>query len=209
MDKIRVLIVDDHPLMLDALRDAIEIDKNFEIIGEGSDGQEAIELAGTLKPEVILMDLSMPLLNGIEATKQILRENPEIKILAITSSGDDETVIEAIRAGVVGYILKSSKIKQILAGLHEVANGRSFIPEEVGEKLVHALQAEQDNYHLLSPRESDLLQKIGEGKSNREIAQLFVLSEATVRSHVSRIMQKLDLHHRSQLILYANKHKPK
>lgn len=209
MDKIRVLIVDDHPLMLDALRDAIEIDNNFEIVGEAGDGQEATDLAKTLKPEVILMDLSMPMLNGIEATKQILRENPEIKILAITSSGDDETVIEAIRAGVVGYILKSSKIKQILTGLQEVANGRSFIPEDVGEKLVHALQAEQDNYHLLSPREADLLQKIGEGKSNREIAQLFVLSEATVRSHVSRIMQKLDLHHRSQLILYANKHKPR
>ena len=209
MNKIRIMIVDDHPLMRAALREAIEIETDFEIVGEAVNGSHAIELANKLLPEVIMMDLYMPVLDGIEATQEIIRAHPNIRILTITSSNEDDKVIAAIRAGSSGYILKDSSRERILFGLREVSQGRRFIPPEIGEKLVRALQTEQEFMTPLTTREQEVLTLIGEGQSNLDIAKTLVLSDPTVRVHVSNIIRKLNLENRSQVAIYAQKNKPR
>lgn len=204
MEKIQVLLVDDHPLMREALQDAIRADGRFEIIGEAVNGKHAIELASRLRPQVILMDISMPVMDGIDATRQILRENPATRILTLTSSNEDEKIVAAIRAGARGYILKDSPRQTILLGLCEVAAGRRFLLPEIADRLSQALQDEQETLEL-TVRENEILGLLGEGKTNPEIANLLVLSEATVRVHLSNIRRKLNLNSRSQLMLYINK----
>jgi DNA-binding NarL/FixJ family response regulator len=208
MDKIRVLIVDDHPLMREALYDAIDTEASFEIVGQAVNGRQAVEMAASIKPDVIIMDLYMPVMDGIEATRQIMHENAAVRILAITSSNEDDKVLSAIRAGAAGYMLKDATRERILFGLSEIAAGRRFIPPEIGEKLARALQGEKEPIDPLTPRESEILALVGEGRSNPEIAKSLFLSEATVRVHISNIMSKLDLQNRSQVAVYAQKHKP-
>ncbi|MCX6079079.1 MAG: response regulator transcription factor [Chloroflexi bacterium] len=209
MDKIRILIVDDHPLMRAALHEAIEIETDFEIVGEAVNGSHAIEMAAKLKPDVIMMDLYMPVMDGIDATAEIIRLHPNIKILTITSSNEDEKVIAAIRAGASGYMLKDSSRERILFGLREVSQGRRFIPPEIGEKLARALQSEKEITVPLTSRENEVLNLIGDGHGNTEIAKTLVLSEATVRVHISNILRKLNFQNRSQLAVYAQKNKPR
>ena len=209
MDKIRILIVDDHPLLRAALHEAIEIETDFEIVGEAVNGSHAIEMAAKLKPDVIMMDLYMPVMDGIDATAEIIRLHPNIKILTITSSNEDEKVIAAIRAGASGYMLKDSSRERILFGLREVSQGRRFIPPEIGEKLARALQSEKEITVPLTSRENEVLNLIGDGHGNTEIAKTLVLSEATVRVHISNILRKLNFQNRSQLAVYAQKNKPR
>ncbi len=210
MNKIKILIVDDHPLMRAALREAIEIETDFEIVGEAVNGSQAIELAAKLKPDLVMMDLYMPVMDGIEATREITRGNPNIKVLTITSSNEDEKVIAAIRAGASGYMLKDSSRERILFGLREVSQGRRFIPPEIGEKLARALQTEKDVMtQPLTTREQEVLNLVGEGQSNPDIAKALVLSEATVRVHISNILRKLNFENRSQVAVYAQKNKPR
>lgn len=209
MNKIRIMIVDDHPLMRTALREAIEIENDFEIIGEAVNGSHAVELAEKLKPDVIMMDLYMPVMDGIDATQKITKNNPNIRILTITSSNEDEKVIAAIRAGSSGYMLKDSSRERILFGLREVSQGRRFIPPEIGEKLARALQNEKEVMSPLTTREQEVLNLIGDGQSNADIAKTLVLSEATVRVHISNILRKLDFENRSQVAVYAQKNKPR
>ena len=210
MNKIKILIVDDHPLMRAALREAIEIETDFEIVGEAVNGSQAIELAAKLKPDLVMMDFYMPVMDGIEATREITRGNPNIKVLTITSSNEDEKVIAAIRAGASGYMLKDSSRERILFRLREVSQGRRFIPPEIGEKLARALQTEKDVMtQPLTTREQEVLNLVGEGQSNPDIAKALVLSEATVRVHISNILRKLNFENRSQVAVYAQKNKPR
>ena len=191
--------------MRGALVDVIESETQYEIVGEAVNGRQALELALKLKPQMILMDLLLPVMDGIEATREILRVQPEIKILMITSSSEVSRVAAAIRAGALGYITKDSSLKQIRAGLREVANGRRFIPPEIGEKLARAMQAEEKMINPLTGRENDVLALVGEGKSNLEIAQVLHISEGTTRVHISNIMRKLNLKNRSQVAVFSNK----
>lgn len=205
MEPIKLLIVDDHPLVREALQDAIDSETDFEIVGEAINGSQAVELALKLKPGVILMDLFMPGMDGIEATRQIMARLPLTKILVLTSSMEDEKVIAAIRAGAAGYMLKNSRREQILLGLREVAWGRPFIPSEIGAKLARALLDEQIQSDIFTERENSVLNLIVQGLSNLEIANTLSISEATVRVHISHCLRKLNLKHRSQLAIYAQK----
>lgn len=207
MDKINVLIVDDHPLMRDALRDAIETEDALQVIGEAINGSQAVQMSADLKPDVILMDLFMPVMDGIEATREILRINPDAKVLIITSSGEDKKVSAAVRAGAMGYLLKDASRDQILYGLKQVAQGKRFIPPEIGEKLARILYAEKEELITLTPREQEVLTLVGDGFSNSEIALSLCLSEATVRVHISNMLGKLELKNRSQVVAYAQKNK--
>lgn len=206
MGKIRILIVDDHPLMREALRDAIESEDDIEVAGEAVNGLQAVDMAAKLKPQLVLMDLFMPVMDGIEATRRMVREFPGIKILVITSSNEDEKVIAAIRAGATGYILKDASRERILAGVREVSRGGYFVPPEIGAKLANAVHAEQSPSDPLTPREIEIMNYVGKGSSNAEIASTLVLSEGTVRVHISNIIGKLNLQNRSQLAIYAQKH---
>jgi NarL family two-component system response regulator LiaR len=205
MDKIRILIVDDHPLMREALRDAIESEDDIEVAGEAVNGLQAVEMAAKLNPQLVLMDLFMPVMDGIEATRRLVHEFPGIKILVITSSNEDEKVIAAIRAGATGYILKDASRERILAGVCEVSQGSYFVPAEIGAKLANAVHAEQTPSDPLTPREIEIMNYVGKGSSNAEIASTLVLSEGTVRVHISNIIGKLNLKNRSQLAIYAQK----
>jgi len=205
MDKIRVLIVEDHPLMREALHDAVGREPGFEIVGEAAGGRQAVELALSLKPQVVLMDLSLPGMGGIEATREILQAHPATRILVLTSSNEDASVMAAVRAGALGYLTKDASLQQIRAGLREVADGRRFIPAEIGEKLARAVQEEQiQNASPLTGREKGVLTLVGAGRTNAEIGQALQLSEGTVRVHISNIMHKLDLQNRSQVVAYAH-----
>ena len=205
MDKIRVLIVDDHPLMREALGVTIEPEADIDTVGVAVNGLEAVELAVALKPDVVLMDLYMPVMDGIEATRQIKLADPSIYILIITSSNEDEKIIAAIRAGASGYLLKTASRDQILSGLREVSQGGYYVPAEIGAKLANALQSEQSTPVALTVRENEVLTYVGQGLSNAEIASALVLSEGTVRVHISNIMAKLNLQSRAYLIVYAQK----
>ena len=206
MDKIRVLIVEDHPLMREALHDAVGRETGFEIVGEAASGRQAVELALSLKPQVVLMDLSLPGMGGIEATREILKAQPATRVLVLTSSNEDASVMAAIRAGALGYLTKDASLQQIRVGLREVADGRRFIPADIGEKLARAVQDEEvQNASPLTAREKDVLVLVGEGKTNLEIGMALQLSEGTVRVHISNIMHKLDLKNRSQVVAYANR----
>ena len=207
MDKTRILIVDDHPLMRAALREIIELKAEFEIIGEAVNGAHALEMALKFNPQVILMDLYMPIMDGIEATQKIVHSIPGVKILVITSSNDDEKIIAAIRAGAAGILLKDSSREHILFGLREIANGHRFIPQEIGARLACALQAEHHQVIVLTSREEEVLIIVGEGSTKMEIANKLAISEATVRVHISNIMQKLDVKDRSQVAIFAQRNR--
>ena len=211
MSKIRVLIVEDHPLMREALGTAIETEADLELVGQAANGQQAVEMASALNPDVIVMDLFLPILDGVKAIAEIIQADPEKRILAMTSSTEDSKVAEAIGAGALGYLLKDASREQFLAALRAVAFGRSFLLPDVAQKLVAGMRqaavlrghaAEQET---LTPREQEILKLVGEGLSNRSIAQQLFLSEATVRVHLYHILQKLGLDDRGQAIVYAMK----
>jgi NarL family two-component system response regulator LiaR len=205
MNNIRVMIVDDHPLMRKALRMAIEAEEAMEVAAEAGNGQAALDLEPEISPDIILMDLYMPIMDGIEAISRIMKANPSARILAITSSGEDEKVLAAIRAGALGYLLKDTTQERLVEGIRTVAEGKRYIPSEIAEKLARGLQNENRNMSPLTRRETEILALIGEGLSNSEIAKTLFLSNSTVRVHVFNILDKLELSDRNQAILYATR----
>ena len=207
MGKTRVLIVDDHPLMREALRDIIEADENYEIAGEAVNGSQGVAMAVENNPDVVLLDLSLPDMDGIQVMREILEARPGTRVFIITSAEQDEKALEAVRAGAAGYMTKDASPSHIRYGLGEVAAGIRFIPPEIGEKLARALQQEGKSSGPLTGREKDILRLVGEGRTNREISGQLALSEGTVRVHISNIIRKLELKNRSQVALYAMKNK--
>jgi len=209
MRRLRVLLADDHQLMRSGVRLMLEREPDLTVVGEASDGREAVSLVKTLKPEVVVMDIGMPNLNGIEAARQMTHENPELAIVIVSMHSDESYVLRALKAGARGYLLKDSAEADLINAVHAVGTGKSFFSPAVSKMLlddyVRKLKrtGTEDPYDLLTPREREILQLIAEGKSNKDIANLFDLSVYTVESHRSNLMEKLHLRGLPELILYA------
>jgi DNA-binding NarL/FixJ family response regulator len=209
MDKIRILLADDHTVMRGGLRLLLERQPDFIVVGEAADGRQAVALAETENPSVVVMDIAMPMLNGIEATLQIASRNPRIAVIILSMHSDESYVLRALKAGARGYLLKDSAEADLIKAVRSVHEGRtSFSPvisRMLLEDYIRQLQQRggEDSYELLSSREREVLQLIAEGKSNKEIASMLNLSLYTVETHRTHILQKLNLHSVPELILYA------
>ena len=206
---VRVLLADDHPLIRSGIRALLERDGSFQIIAEAADGNEAIEMASLHKPDLILMDVGMPRLNGIDAARYISEKLPGSRIVIVSMHSDESYVLRALKAGARGYLLKASTEADVLAAARAVASGHAYFSPSITKLLVEDYVSEikrrgvEDSYDLLSMREKEILQLLVSGNSNREIAELLNLSLATVETHRNHIFQKLHLHNLPELILYA------
>jgi DNA-binding NarL/FixJ family response regulator len=206
---IRIILADDHAVMRRGLRLLLEQQKDFEIVGEASDGREAVKLAETLKPDIAVLDITMPNLNGIEAARQITAKQLGVSIVVLSMHADESFVLRALKAGARGYLLKESPESDFMNTIRMVSEGKSFFSPTVSRMLVEdyvrQLQDKdiEDSYELLTLREREILQLIAEGKSNKEIANMLYLSLYTVETHRSNILEKLNLHSVPELILYA------
>ncbi|CAI3375727.1 response regulator transcription factor [Enterococcus cecorum] len=204
---IKVLLVDDHEMVRLGVSTYLSIQPDIEVVGEASDGQEGVEKALSLRPDVILMDLVMDNMDGITATKEILAQWPQAKILIVTSYIDDEKVFPAIQAGASGYLLKTSSAQEIAEAVRKTIVGERVIEEEVSEKIQNQDYANQYFlYEELTKREREVLDLIAQGKSNQEIAEILFITLKTVKTHVSNILAKLGVEDRTQAAIYAFKH---
>ncbi len=203
---VQVLIADDHAVVREGLRTLINTEPGLEVIGEASDGREAVQQTRQLKPDVILLDMVMPHLDGLGAIKAIKEEQPEAKILVLTSFADDDKVFPAIKAGALGYLLKNSSPQRLLRAIRDVYQGEPSISPDVAKKLMMEMQRPADlppTADPLTEREVDVLRLIAKGLTNLDIAAQLVIGEGTVRTHVSNILSKLHLANRTQAALYA------
>ncbi len=206
---VRILLADDHTVMRAGLRLLLERHENFEVVGEAADGREAVEIAAAQKPDVVVMDVAMPHLNGVEAARQILSRNPDIAIVMLSMHSDESYVLRSLKAGARAYLLKDSAEADLIAAIQAITEGRSFFSPGVRallkEDYIYRLQkfGADDTYELLTAREREVLQLVAEGRSNKEVASLLGLSLYTVETHRTHILQKLNLHSVPELILYA------
>jgi len=206
---IRVILADDHAVMRHGLRLILEQQEGFEVLGEARDGREAVSLAQALHPDVAVLDITMPNLNGIEAARQITDKQPDVAVVVLSMHADESYVLRALKAGARGYLLKESPEADFVSAIRTVSDGKAFFSPAVSrllvEDYVRQLQDKdiEDSYELLTPREREVLQLVAEGKSNKEIANLLNLSLYTVETHRSNILGKLNLHSVPELILYA------
>lgn len=209
MSKIRVLICDDHTILREGIRLLLNSQPDIEVVAEAVDGREAVDKAREVKPDIILMDIAMPLLNGLEATKQIRRDNPNMRVLVLTMYESDEYVSQMLEAGAAGYVLKKVAGSELVYAIHSVYNGEAFLYPSITKRLVEdylrrvELGQERDSFDGLTDREREVLQLIAEGHTNKEIADLLNLSVRTVQNHRAHIMEKLGMHDRGELIKYA------
>ena len=209
MRKTRVLLADDHQLMRSGIRLMLEREPDLSVVGEAGDGREAVALAKSLKPDVVVMDIGMSNLNGIEAAQQMTGDRSEIAVVMLSMHSDESYVLRALKAGARGYLLKDSAEADLIKAVHAVAGGKSFFSPAVSKVLlddyVRKLRRSgtEDAYDLLTAREREVLQLIAEGKSNKDIANLLNLSVYTVESHRSNLMEKLNVRGLPELILYA------
>ena len=205
-ETIRLLIADDHNLVRAGLCALISTEPGMEVVGQAADGIEAVLKARSLRPDIILLDLVMPRQGGIEAIAEIKAEDPEARILVLTSFADDDKVFPAIKAGALGYLLKDSSPQQLLQAIHDVHRGESALDPAIARKLIRELNQPPDlprTEEPLTAREVEVLRQVAQGLSNQEIADRMVVSERTVRTHVSNILDKLHLANRTQAALYA------
>lgn len=203
---IRVLIVDDHAIVRKGIRALLATERDIQVIGEASDGTEAIAQAHALHPDVILMDLVMPKIDGIEATRQITAKQSGVRILVLTSFAADDKVFPAIKAGALGYLLKDTGPNDLVQAIHQVYQGQPSLEPSIARKVLSELAhppQEPLTPDPLTERELDVLRLVAQGKSNKEIAEELVIAEMTVRAHVSNILGKLHLASRTQAALYA------
>jgi two-component system, NarL family, response regulator LiaR len=203
---IRVLIVDDHAIVRRGIRALLEAEEGFEVVGEAQDGQEALERIRTLDPDVVLLDLLMPRMDGIEVTRRLKAEDGRVRILVLTSFAADDKVFPAIRAGASGYLLKDTGPEALVQAIRQVCRGESSLSPTIARKVLQELSRPSDRPPTQDPlteREVEVLQVVAKGKSNQEIAEVLQISEATVRTHVSNILTKLHLASRTQAALYA------
>ncbi len=205
MDKIKILVVDDHAIMRDGIRALLDIHDDIEIVGEASEGKEAIERVRELAPDVVIMDIAMPGMDGLEATRRIVKKNPKVKVLVLTQYDNREYILSAIKAGTAGYVPKKALSSDLVSAIHAVYKGDSFLYPSAAATLMkdYLRQAEEEPYDSLTDREREILKLIAEGHTSREIAEMLVISLKTVLGHRAKIMQKLDIHNRTTLIKYA------
>lgn len=207
--KLRILLADDHVVMRTGLRVLLERQPNLEVVGESANGRETIELAASLKPDVVVMDVGMPSLNGIEATKAIVSQRPATAVIVLSMHADESYVMRALKAGARAYLLKDSAAADLLGAIEAVSQGKSFFSPKVSrilaEDYVRVLKQKGavDTYDLLTSREQEILQLLAEGKANKEVASTLNISPYTVETHRGHILQKLNLHNSAELILYA------
>lgn len=215
-EKIRVLIVDDHAMVRQGLRTFLELQNTFtlpiEVTGEAANGLEAVKLAKQTQPDIVLLDLVMPEMDGLQATPKIIEASPHSRVIILTSFGEEEKVLPAIRAGAQGYLLKDIPPAELVQAVREAYQGKVQLHPEVAKKLMLLAAAKEapttnhaatESENGLTEREQEVLQLIADGRNNREIAEKLVISEKTVKSHVSNILSKLHLDDRTQAAIYA------
>jgi two-component system response regulator NreC len=206
---IRILLADDHTVMRDGLRALLERQPDIEVVAEAADGRECVRLAEEQSPDVVVMDIAMPNMNGIEATRRIVADRPRTAVVILSMHQDESYVLRALKAGAKGYLLKDSLRADVIEAIRAVAQGRSFLTRKIGrilqEDYVRELENRglDDTYDLLTAREREILQLIAEGRTNKEVATLLNLGVTTVETHRMHILQKLSLHSVPELILYA------
>ena len=209
MPQIRILLADDHTVMRNGLRLLLERQPNLSVVGEAADGREAVEMAAAEKPDVVVMDIAMPHLNGVEAARQIVNQEPKTAVAILSMHSDESYVIRSLKAGARAYLLKDSAEADLIEAIGAIREGRSFFSPAVRRILKEDFMRQldemgaEDTYELLTTREREVLQLVAEGKSNKEVANLLNLSLYTVETHRTHILQKLNLHSVPELILYA------
>jgi DNA-binding NarL/FixJ family response regulator len=209
MNRVRILLADDHTVMRNGLRLLLERQPNLQVVGEAADGRQAVALSESAKPDVVIMDIGMPNLNGMEATRQIVNHNPRTAVAILSMHSDESYVIRAFRAGARAYLLKDSAEADLLAAVRTLTEGKSFfspaISKILGEDYMRQLESRggEDTNELLTNREREILQLVAEGRTNKEVANMLNLSLYTVETHRTHILQKLNLHSVPELILYA------
>lgn len=200
---IRVLVADDHPIVRSGIVGLLSLDDGLEVVGEASDGVEAVELAHTLRPDVVLIDLRMPRLSGAEATARLAEELPEVRVLVLTTYESDDDILGAIEAGASGYLLKASPQEEIVAGIRSVAEGHTVLAPSIAATLVARMRTTSEDRPQLSPRELDVLRLVAAGGSNPAIAKSLFIGEATVKTHLLHVFEKLGVSDRTRAVTLA------
>ena len=209
MAKTRILLADDHDIVRKGLRYLLGKHQDLEIAGEAVDGRQTVRLAEAVNADIVIMDIGMPLLNGLDAAAQIVKQNPRIGVIILSMHSDEDYVLRALNAGVKGYLLKDTVESDLLHAIDAVRKGRTFfssaVTDVMQEDYVRQLQSKglKDSYDLLTDREKEILQLLAEGKSNKEVAAILDLSPLTVETHRANLMQKLHLHSTAEIVLYA------
>jgi DNA-binding NarL/FixJ family response regulator len=201
---IRILIADDHEVVRQGLRSFLEPDVELEVVGEAADGAEAVRMARRLRPDVVLMDLLMPGMDGVTATQLIRQEFPDTEVVALTSVLEDASVVGAVRAGAIGYLLKDTRVEELLRAIKAAAAGQVQLSPEAAARLMREVRS-PDSPEALSPRETEVLRLVAAGRANKEIGRKLGIGEKTVKTHVSRILGKLGVRSRTQAALYAGR----
>jgi len=208
MKTIRVLLADDHTILRDGIRALLEKEADMQVIGEAEDGFAAVKLATQLEPDVVVLDIAMPRLNGLEATRQIRRSLPRTRVLVLTMHDDEEYIRQVLAAGALGYVLKDAAARDLLGAIRAVARGEAVLSPAITRLVIEDYLRWGDiqpakGENILTPREREVLQLIAEGYTNKQIAEILCLSVKTIQAHRANLMQKLDLHDRGELIKYA------
>jgi DNA-binding NarL/FixJ family response regulator len=209
LNPVRILLADDHTVMRNGLRLLLERQPHLQVVGEAADGRQAVALSESANPDVVVMDIGMPNLNGIEAARQIVNRNPHTAIAILSMHSDESNVIRALKAGARAYLLKDSAEADLLAAVRALTEGKSFFSPAISKILVEDYMRQlesrgaEDTYELLTNREREILQMLAEGRTNKEVANMLNLSLYTVETHRTHILQKLNLHSVPELILYA------
>jgi two-component system, NarL family, response regulator LiaR len=199
---IRILVADDHSVVRQGLRMFLGLDPELEVVGEAADGEEAVRKAEELKPDVVLMDLLMPKMDGITATATIRRALPDTEVIALTSVLEDASVVAAVRAGAIGYLLKDTQADELCSSIHAAAAGQVRLAPQAAARLMHEVRT-PENPDMLTDREIEVLRLLAQGQANKEIARALHIAEKTVKTHVSNILAKLGVQSRTQAALYA------
>jgi two-component system, NarL family, response regulator NreC len=211
MTRTRVLVADDHTIVRQGLVGILKASDEVEVVGEAADGAEAVEKAAKLKPDVVVLDVSMPHLSGLEAARRIRESLPATRILVLTMHDDEEYVLKMVRAGASGYLLKDSAASELLAGIRALKSGKVYFGPHASRALAEAYQSDRplldDPYERLTDREREVFQLVVEGKTNAQIADLLCISPKTVDNHRTRLMEKLGVHGTADLVRFAAKHK--
>ncbi len=209
MSNIRVLLAEDHTIVRKGLRSLLDAEANIEVVGEADDGRQAIQKAQQFQPDVVLMDITMPVLNGLEATRQIKKLLPQIRVLVLTVHTSEEYIFQILQAGAAGYVVKQAAVEELIAAITAVSQGNAFISPSVPENIIEEYSRQmnamtaKDDYARLTDREREVLQLVAEGRSNREIAQMLHITTKTVEAHRSRVMEKLNIRSTADLTRYA------
>ena len=207
--RIRVLLVDDDDLMRAGLRSVLSSDETIAVVGEAGDGRAAIREIRRLRPDLVLMDIRMPGMDGIAATREVLADSPELRVVVLTTFEQDDYIFDALSAGASGFLLKRTTPEELIGAIHTVADGDSLLSPSVTRRVVDRMATQPSplvsskRLSELTPRETEVLESIARGLSNREIADAFVIEESTVKTHVKRILMKLGLRDRVQAVIFA------